>query len=327
MGILAFCLDVTVEYLGKLRWFAIEGLIYDHIVLAWLVLILMSVTYVLIGSCLTILVAPSAMGSGVAEAMGLLNGVKYPGYISLKVMIVKFLGMALAVSGGICGGKEGPLIHIGSIMGQLCAFLPFKIFTYFRNDVERRKLQAVGIAAGVSAAFGSPIGGSLFAFELSKPDTFWTFSLTWKVFSAASFSTFILSILKQMKQGEFAHIKLVNTGTVKLSASVKDVPYLDVLVASIIIGIIGGLIGGVFIKINNKVNFYRKKILTQKWAKIVEALFIVALTVSVFYLASVFRPCVPAEELDFLVMKKVELKQFNCEEGYYNRLATMLFDS
>jgi len=55
---------------------------------------------------------------------------------------------------------------------------------------------SAGIAAGVSAAFGAPIGGSLFAYELSKPNTFWSFSLTWKVFFASSVATFILSILK-----------------------------------------------------------------------------------------------------------------------------------
>jgi H+/Cl- antiporter ClcA len=81
---------------------------------------------------------------------------------------------------------------------------------------------AGGIAAGVSAAFGAPIGGSLFAYEISKPSTFWSFSLTWKVFFSASISTFVLSILKQVyKQiytGEFGPIKLINTSLLKLAS-------------------------------------------------------------------------------------------------------------
>jgi chloride channel 7 len=164
--------------------------------LGWFILIVISIVYVLIAACITTFVAPTALGSGVAEAMGYLNGVSYPDYISIKTLIVKFFGMALAVSGGICGGKEGPLVHIGSIVGFASANLPFKCFEYFRNDSEKRKLLAIGTAAGVSAAFGAPIGGSLFAYELSKPNTFWSFSLTWKVFFASSISTFVISILQ-----------------------------------------------------------------------------------------------------------------------------------
>jgi len=151
---------------------------------------------VFLAALMVIYVAPTALGSGVAEAMGLLNGVSYPDYISYKTLIVKFLGLALTVSAGICGGKEGPLIHMGSIVGFAATEIPFRCFRYFRNDFEKRKLLAVGCAAGVSAAFGAPIGGSLFAYEMSKPNTFWSFSLTWKIFFASSISTFVLSIFK-----------------------------------------------------------------------------------------------------------------------------------
>ena len=94
-------------------------------------------------------------------------------------------------------------MHMGTIVGFATPYLPFKMFTYFRNDMEKRKLAAAGIAAGVSAAFGAPIGGSLFAYETSKPSTFWSFSLTWKVFFASSISTFVLSVLKQLYSGDF----------------------------------------------------------------------------------------------------------------------------
>lgn len=73
---------------------------------------------------------------------------------------------------------------------------------HFRNDLEKKKFLAIGAAAGVSAAFGAPIGGTLFAFEIAKPDTFWSYSLTWKVFFASSISTFFLNFWKTIYSGE-----------------------------------------------------------------------------------------------------------------------------
>lgn len=54
---------------------------------------------------------------------------------------------------------------------------------------------AAGAAAGVSVAFGAPIGGALFAYEISRPNTFWTFGLLWRVFLTTSVSCFVLAIL------------------------------------------------------------------------------------------------------------------------------------
>jgi H+/Cl- antiporter ClcA len=196
MGVLAFFLDIIVEMLTHLRLGITESLFHSSPFLGWLTLTCISVIFVAIAASLTVYLAPTAAGSGVAEAMGMLNGVLYPDYVSLKVLFVKLFGLGFAVSGGLCAGKEGPLVHMGSIAGIMTAYIPMDIFKYFRNDFEKRKLMAAGIAAGVSAAFGAPIGGSLFAYEISKPSTFWSFSLTWKVFFAASISTFILSILK-----------------------------------------------------------------------------------------------------------------------------------
>ena len=130
--------------------------------------------------------------------MGYLNGVVYPDYMTVPALAVKFFGTVLAVSAGLCGGKEGPLVHLGAALGVLILYIPLDIFKYYRNDVDKRKFIAIGIAAGISAAFGAPIGGSLFAFELSKPNTFWSFSLTWRVFFACSICTFFLTIFKSL---------------------------------------------------------------------------------------------------------------------------------
>jgi len=208
MGTLAFILDIVVETLTHFRWWLTEASFKVNPLLALAILLIISIVFVIIASCLTVLIAPSAIGSGIPEAMGMLNGVHFPDFISMKALAVKLFGLGFAVSGGLCAGKEGPLVHMGSIVGIMTAYIPCKNFSFLRNDFEKRKLMAAGIAAGVSAAFGAPIGGSLFAFEMSKPSSFWTFSLTWKVFFASSISTFMLSLLKQVKhQIESGHFE------------------------------------------------------------------------------------------------------------------------
>ena len=120
-----------------------------------------------------------AAGSGVAEYIGYCNGVNYPQFIGIPTFITKVVGVTLAVVGRLCVGKEGPLAHIGAICAMLVIYMPFDCLKFLQNDHDKRTFIAAGSAAGVSAAFGSPIGGALFAYEISKPNTFWKFSMLW----------------------------------------------------------------------------------------------------------------------------------------------------
>lgn len=76
---------------------------------------------------MTVYYGPGANGSGVAEMIGYMNGVNYPGFIGINTLLTKILGVVLAVSSRLCIGKEGPLGHIGSIMGILPIYLPGRI--------------------------------------------------------------------------------------------------------------------------------------------------------------------------------------------------------
>ena len=144
---------------------------------------------------MTVYYGPGANGSGVAEMIGYMNGVNYPEFIGINTLITKIIGVTLAVSSRLCIGKEGPLAHIGSIMALLPVYLPVESFKTLRNDNVKRQLIAAGGSAGVAAAFGAPIGGALFAYEMSKPTSFWTFSMIWKTFITCSFSVLLLGIL------------------------------------------------------------------------------------------------------------------------------------
>lgn len=162
---------------------------------------------------MTVFMAPAAASGGTPELMGYLNGINYPDFVGIKTLFVKTIGLGLAVSSSLCVGKEGPLAHIGAILGHCVIYLPFPFLKYFRNDVDKREFAAAGAAAGVAAAFGSPIGGSLFAYEISRPSTFWSFGLTWKIFFCSSISTFILNVLSCIMRGD--DVSIMNAGLIK----------------------------------------------------------------------------------------------------------------
>jgi len=162
---------------------------------ALFIFLALSSLFAAISALLTVYIGPGAIASGIPELMAYLNGIDYPKFIGLKTLFVKVIGLCLAVSAGLCIGKEGPLAHIGAILGHGILYLPINFLKKFRNETYKREIACAGAAAGVSAAFGSPIGGSLFIYEISRPSSFWSFELMWKVFFCSSISTFVLNIL------------------------------------------------------------------------------------------------------------------------------------
>ena len=100
-----------------------------------------------------------AGGSGIPEIKCILNGMKIPYSVRIKTIVVKLLGVACAVAGGLPVGKEGPMIHAGAIVaaglsqGKSTTFgwdTTWSRFSFFRNDIEKRDFIASGAAAGVA---------------------------------------------------------------------------------------------------------------------------------------------------------------------------------
>lgn len=97
----------------------------DDLFTGWLFFSGISACFVLASSLMTIYYGPGANGSGVAELMGYLNGINYPNVIGFETFVTKVFGVVLAVVGGLCVGKEGPLAHIGANIGAVVCYLPF----------------------------------------------------------------------------------------------------------------------------------------------------------------------------------------------------------
>ena len=127
VGVIAFLMNLLEDFLFeyKLEWTQ-ELLSENGFGLSWFVYALFSITSVTIAVVLSLYYGPGAIGSGVAETIGVVNGVNYHGFIGLNTLITKALGVVFAVSGGLRVGKEGPLAHVGSLMGVAMIYLPLK---------------------------------------------------------------------------------------------------------------------------------------------------------------------------------------------------------
>lgn len=92
----------------------------------------------------------------------ILSGFIIRGYLGKWTLIIKSVGLILSVSAGLSLGKEGPMVHIACCIGNIFSYLFPK---YGRNEAKKREILSAAAAAGVSVAFGAPIGGVLFSLE------------------------------------------------------------------------------------------------------------------------------------------------------------------
>jgi chloride channel 3/4/5 len=104
-------------------------------------------------------------GSGIPEIKTILSGFVIPHYLDVKILVLKAVGAVFAVATGMSLGKEGPFIHIAACVGQLVAE---RFPKYRENQKKMREILSAACAAGLSAAFGAPIGGVLFAYEVGR---------------------------------------------------------------------------------------------------------------------------------------------------------------
>jgi chloride channel protein, CIC family len=78
----------------------------------------------------------------------------------VRVIVGKIIISLIGLFGGLTIGREGPTVHIGAaIMAEVRGFYPH------RNTQLERRLLLAGAAAGLSAAFNTPLAGIIFAIE------------------------------------------------------------------------------------------------------------------------------------------------------------------
>ncbi|KAI4835419.1 hypothetical protein E4T44_08580 [Aureobasidium sp. EXF-8845] len=181
-----------------------------------------------------------AAGSGIPEIKTILGGFVIPDFLSVKVLVIKAAGAVFAVS-------TGPFVHISTCVG----FLVASIFPKYRdNGRKMREMLSAACAAGLSVAFGAPIGGVLFSYE--EISTYFPRKVLWRAFLCSAVAAMVLKELNPTGTGKLVLFE-TNYGT-----SYSAVHYLVFVVLEIYSqqlmalqpGIAGGIFGGLFCRLN-----------------------------------------------------------------------------
>ena len=111
----------------------------------------------LVAGALLSRLAPEAAGSGIPQLK--LAYWKDFGFVPFRIAVVKFVAGALTVGGGSSLGREGPTVQIAGSTCSAVAGLMGKAKT------GRRRAAASGAAAGLAAAFNTPLAAIAFVLE------------------------------------------------------------------------------------------------------------------------------------------------------------------
>ncbi|XP_043463129.1 H(+)/Cl(-) exchange transporter 5 isoform X2 [Leptopilina heterotoma] len=187
--------------------------------------------------------APYACGSGIPEIKTILSGFIIRGYLGKWTLIIKSVGLILSVSAGLNLGKEGPMVHIACCIGNIFSYLFPK---YGRNEAKKREILSAAAAAGVSVAFGAPIGGVLFSLE--EVSYYFPLKTLWRSFFCALIAAFVLRSINPFG----------NEHSVLFYVEYNKPWIFFELIPFVMLGIIGGVIGSLFIRANLYWCRYRK---------------------------------------------------------------------
>ncbi len=214
---------------------------------AWLIFIVAPVCFV-VAWWLVKKYAPYARGSGIPQVAAALemstprNEKLVDKLLSIRIIVVKLLSSLIMAMGGAAVGREGPTIQIAAsvfrkINNNLPAWWP---------KIAKSNVIVAGAAAGLAAAFNTPLGGIVFAIEELTKTHF-------SYFKTAIFSSVIIAgLTAQGMIGPYLYLGYPNIGG--LSGFI--------LVDVVLVALLAGLGGSIMTKVILGLFAWKRKLRT-----------------------------------------------------------------
>ena len=196
----------------------------------WYIFIVMPVCFV-IAWWLVSKFAPYARGSGIPQVAAAIQisspatSVLIDKLLSLKVIFAKVASSLVMALGGATIGREGPTIQIAASIYKLV----YQVLPNWWPKIAKRNMLVTGAAAGLAAAFNTPLGGIVFAIEELTKTHF-------SYFKTAIFTSVIIAgLTAQALLGPYLYLGYPKID--KLSAYI----FLGVALVATIAGLLGGI--------------------------------------------------------------------------------------
>ena len=171
---------------------------------------------------------PGSQGSGIPQSIAALQMIDHTSrtaVLSFRIAFGKILLTLIGLLSGASIGREGPTVHIGAaIMFSLGRFAKFP------HHYMDKGLILAGGAAGIAAAFNTPLAGILFAVEEMGR------SFEERTSGVLLTAVFIAGITAISIQGNYTYFGSTD-------ASLETSQF---LLPIIVCGLVGGLLGGLF---------------------------------------------------------------------------------
>ena len=209
MAIVSYVMDEGISHCNRARRLLYKEIDVDNIFLKYIAWVSLPVFLVLFAAGFVHIMAPQAIGSGIPEMKTILRGVVLKEYLTTKTLIAKAVGLTATLGSGMPLGKEGPFVHIASIVATLLASMVTKFKGAYTNEARQCEMLAAACAVGVACCFGSPIGGVLFSIEVTS--VFFAVRNYWRGFFAAVCGATMFRLLAVMFHEEATVIAVFRT--------------------------------------------------------------------------------------------------------------------
>ncbi|WP_250450655.1 chloride channel protein [Caballeronia sp. ATUFL_M2_KS44] len=167
-------------------------------------------------------------GSGIPQVIAVLHGPTSASggrLLTLRILASKIAVSFIAILGGFTIGREGPTVQVGAaLMFNMRRFYPRS------NSLIERQLVLAGAAAGLSAAFNTPLAGIVFAIEEL------TRSFSTRASGVLITGIIVAGIVALGLNGNYTYF-----GTIDVGAHFPKLLAVAVVVTAVVTGIAGGL--------------------------------------------------------------------------------------
>lgn len=173
---------------------------------------------------------PGAEGSGIPQVIAVLDAdttARGQSLLSLRVLAGKIALSFMAIAGGFTIGREGPTVQIGAVL----MFNLRRLYPRSSAALEWRLILA-GAAAGLSAAFNTPLAGIVFAIEEL------TRSFEHRASGVVITVIIFAGVVALGMNGNYTYF-----GTIRIDGALST---MTAIAAVVITGAVTGIAGGVF---------------------------------------------------------------------------------